>query len=518
LIDSSHFSRLSPLTILLRILQRIPGLVIPIYFIYSQNDKAEFYFLIISIFLGLIFFSFYLFDFIFYKYLITEKEVIIKQGVIAKKERIIPIEKIQNIAMEQTFLMKLLGLCVLKIETAGDTSMEGELNCVSLSKGNELSDYLKNLKQNFEKTVTLADETIANELEEDKINYLNSPNEEETLIFELPTNQLLFFGLINLRLTLLPIIFWIFGIVSTYANSYIKEIINRIEETYDGVGTQINNIEIALYIIASILLFIVSSVVIDIIFTFNTYYNFKLSKNKNKLFTSRGLFNTVKGAIPINKLQMIVLKTNVLKEKLGFYGLRLETAGGGRFNGAEIAIPFAKLDLIINTLRHILPVEFPNDYRKISKKSIARNIFKQSVAITILLLIINYFSETSLFKFIYLDITLVLLYLALIPIAILSWKNKGFQITERLIFIKVGVVYKSVKVIPINKIQTLSVSQSIWTRFLGLAKLTIDTAATSNQFDAGLRDLDIESANEIFEILSKSFYKLRKDVKHNEKI
>lgn len=516
--DNVHFSRLSPLTILLRILQRIPGLVIPVYFIYTQNDKTEFYFLIISIFLGLIFFSFYLFDFIFYKYLITDKEVVIKQGVIAKKERVIPIEKIQNIAMEQTFLMKLLGLCVLKIETAGDTSMEGELNCVSLKKGNELSDYLKNLKHNFEQTVTLADESIANELEEDKVNTQNPTQDEETLIFELPTNQLLLFGLINLRLTLLPIIFWIFGIVSTYANTYIKEIIDRIEDTFEGVGNQISNIEIALYIVASIILFVISSVVIDIIFTFNTYYNFKLTKSKNKLYTSRGLLNTIKGAIPINKLQMIVLKTNVLKEYLGFYGLRLETAGGGRFNGAEIAIPFAKLELILDTLKHILPIEFPDDYLKISKKSIARNIFKQIVTLIIIAFFLNYFSDKNLFYNLYFDLVLGFITVLIFPFAFLSWKNKGYKITERQVFIKVGVVYKSVKVIPINKIQTLSISQSIWTRFLGLAKVTIDTAATSNQFDAGLRDLDIESANEIFDILSKSFYKLSKEAKHIEKI
>lgn len=515
--DNIHFSRLSPLTILLRILQRIPGLIIPLYFIFKQNDKVEFYVLIISSLLGLIFFSFYLFDFIFYKYLITEKEVIIKQGVIAKKERVIPIEKIQNISMEQTFLMKLLGLCVLKIETAGDTSLEGELNCVSLKKGNELSDYLKNLKNNFEQTVTLVDETIANELEEDKVT-ANKFIEEESVIFELPTNQLLLFGLINLRLTLLPIIFWIFGIISTYANSYLKEIIQRIEDTFEGVGNQISSIEIALYLIASIILFVVTSIVIDIIFTFNTYYNFKLTKSKNKLYTSRGLLNTIKGAIPINKLQMIVLKTNILKEKLNYFGLRLETAGGGRFNGAEIAIPFAKLELIIDTLRHILPVEFPNEYRNISKKSIARNIFKQFLGFTILIFGINYFSETNIFKHLALDFTIAFIYISIIPLSYLSWKNKGYQITERLIFIKVGVIYKSVKVIPINKIQTLSVSQSLWTKFLGLAKLTIDTAATSNQFDAGLRDLDIESANEIFEILTKSFYKLRKEAKHIEKI
>lgn len=515
--DNVHFSRLSPLTILLRILQRIPGLIIPIYFIFTQNDKAEFYFLVISIFLGLIFFSFYLFDFIFYKYLITDKEVVIKQGVIAKKERVIPIEKIQNIAMEQTFLMKLLGLCVLKIETAGDTSMEGELNCVSLKKGNELSDYLKNLKHNFEQTVTLEDETIANELKEDKIN-TKSDIVEDNLIFELPTNQLLLFGLINLRLTLLPIIFWIFGIVSTYANSYLKEIIQKIEDTFEGLGSQINNIEIALYILASIVLFVVSSIIIDIIFTFNTYYNFKLTKSKNKLYTSRGLLNTIKGAIPINKLQMIVLKTNIVKQKLDYFGLRLETAGGGRFNGAEIAIPFAKLELIIDTLRHILPIDFPNEYRKISKKSIARNIFKQFLGLTILIFGINYFIETNIFKNLVLDFTLAFIYISIIPLSYLSWKNKGYQITERLIFIKVGVIYKSIKVIPINKIQTLSISQSLWTKFLGLAKLNIDTAATSNQFDAGLRDLDIESANEIFDILTKSFYKLSKNAKHIEKI
>ena len=58
-------------------------------------------------------------------FILGDNNLTIIHGILNKKEVSIPYRQIENINIEQSFNFKLMGICKLKIETAGNNSING---------------------------------------------------------------------------------------------------------------------------------------------------------------------------------------------------------------------------------------------------------------------------------------------------------------------------------------------------------------------------------------------------------
>lgn len=56
---------------------------------------------------------------------LTERALIVKKGFLIRRERTIPLDKIQDLALKEGPLLRQLGLSTLRIETAGQNSASG---------------------------------------------------------------------------------------------------------------------------------------------------------------------------------------------------------------------------------------------------------------------------------------------------------------------------------------------------------------------------------------------------------
>ncbi len=65
-----------------------------------------------------------------HKYLITDKNIVVKAGVLSKRERTIALDKVINITVSQDFLEQIFGLFRLRIQTAVEF---GEVSFLGLS-------------------------------------------------------------------------------------------------------------------------------------------------------------------------------------------------------------------------------------------------------------------------------------------------------------------------------------------------------------------------------------------------
>ena len=90
--------------------------------------------------------------------------------------------------------------------------------------------------------------------------------------------------------------------------------------------------------------------------------------------------------------------------------------------------------------------------------------------------------------------------------AVLRWQHRGWNIQNDKIIIKQGFYSRRIKIIPIDKIQTINVKRSFFQRRLQLATLHIDTAASSGINDASIIDIDENEALELMNIISKKFH------------
>lgn len=485
--------RLHPFTLLYRLVVALPNAALPIIFVLYSGSTGEWAYIFISLFLGFFILPGILLNYFYFDYTITQQEVVIRSGVLSKKERHIKIDRIQNVTITQNFLHKLMRIAKVQLETAGDATTEGNLDSVSIADSERIREIIRN--HQHEKSST----TIVNE-EGEQVE-VKQIEEDENVIFSMSLWDTIKYGAVRFRPIVLVASAWIFSMFSQLNPNWTEELEVILESGYKEYIKQLDIFSMILYAIAGVLLVLLFSWILDILLTVNTYHKFKLVSEKGKLLTSQGLFSSQKGAIPLKKLQMMVIKSNPITRKLNFYRLDLQTAGFGGGDGtkakSETAIPFAKFSQVKEIINKIRAVELPEVFTKVSPKSIRRAVVKYLV-FSIPFGIALYFTFDSFW-----------ILLVLLPIigfaAYIRYQYRGYHVENNQIIVKQGFWFQKISIIPIEKIQTLHKRSSYFQRRLGLATVEIDTAATVYGNDASIIDIDNDIATEIFEELNRLF-------------
>ena len=484
--------RLHPFTLLYRLVVALPNAALPIIFVIYSGNTGEWAYIFISLFLGLFILPGILLNYFYFDYTITEQEVVIRSGILSKKERHIKIDRIQNVTITQNFLHKLMRIAKVQLETAGDATTEGNLDSVSIADSERIREIIRNHQHEKSTAAIYEDgENVVEKLEA----------EEENIIFSMSLWDTIRYGAVRFRPIVLVASAWIFSMVSQFNPNWTEELEVILESGYKEYIKQLDIFMLVVYIVAGVFLVLLFSWIIDILLTVNTYHKFKLVSEKGKLLTSQGLFSSQKGAIPLKKLQMMVIKSNPITRKLNFYRLDLQTAGFGGGDGtkakSETAIPFAKLSQVKEIISKIRNVEIPEVFTKVSPKTIRRAVVKYLV-FSIPVGFALYFTFDSFW-----------ILLILIPIigfaAFIRYQYRGYHVENNQIIVKQGFWFQKISIIPIEKIQTLHMRSSYFQRRLGLATVEIDTAATVYGNDASIIDIDIDVATEIFEELNRLF-------------
>ncbi len=486
--------RLHPLTLVYRLITTLPNIAFPIVFVLYGGNTEDWIYIIISILLGFfvlpgLFLNYYYFD-----YSITDSEVIIRSGIFSKKERHIKIERIQNISVTQNFIHKILNIAKVQLETAGDATTEGVLDSVSKADAHHIKEVVKAYQneKEAEKTGENAELLIGNESKEE---------EDENVIFSMSLMDTIRYGALRFRPVVLAASAWIFSMVSQFSPKWTEQLEQILESGYKDYIKQLDVFMITLYVLLGVFSILFISWLIDILLTVNTYHKFKLVSERGKLVTSQGLFSTRISAIPLKKLQMMVIKSNPITRKLNFFRLDMQTAGFGGGDGSkaksETAIPFAKISQIKDIIQRIRGVELPFEFNKVSPKTIRRAA-------------IRYLFYSVPFGFaLYFSFDSFWILLVLIPIiafaAYIRYQYRGYNVIDDQIFVKQGFWFQKISVIPIEKIQTLHKRSTYFQRRLDLATVEIDTAATVYGSDASIIDIDEEVATEIFDELNRLF-------------
>jgi putative membrane protein len=431
--------------------------------------------------------------------MISESEIIIKSGVFSRKQRNIPIERVQNVNVKQDLLQRILGIAKIQIETAGDVSSEGVLEYVKLKDADEINRVIRIYQQKIKqpKEFTNSESYSQDYINEIKNSETYNPSLDGDVLYEMSRKDLVTYGMIRLR----PL-FLIYGI---WAMSYITQFksLNDFVVTY--LGDQIDTlIELPIYYLIPIgLVFLLSSVLIswliDIIWTFTQFYGFRLIKDGNKLFTSYGLLSKHSITIPLKKLQQITISTNPVKKKFNFYTMILLTAGFDVNKQAQpSAVPLAKLENLLEISSRVYPIEIPDNFQNISYKSIRRIFIKFLIYVLPIIVALSYFADIY-----YLG--LLLLVPGLYYLSYLRWKYRAYRIHNNTIYVKYGIWNQKLCIIPIEKIQTLHIKENYFQRRLSLSSILIDTASSYSLSDAYIPDIDNSIAVQILNEINESF-------------
>ncbi len=472
--------RLHPSTLFIRFVKQAPEFLLGLPALISFASSAGMgRFLLIAAVGAALSFGASLLAWLRFRYGVGERDIVIESGVLHRQRRVIPFDRVQDIDIEQRFLARLFGAAKVRIETGGGGKDEGDLNAVALAEAHRLRDVIRGAAPT---------EAI-----------LGGQQPAEPLLFEMHLPRLLLAGLFNFSLFYLVVI--------GGALQYLQPIIRRNMPDPDRWITP--NAEqvasIGVYVTLAIIgLVLLLGVITGVLRTVTRDYRFRLSRTPAGFRRQRGLFTLSEVVIPLRRVQLALVGSGWLRRRLGWYGLEFQTlSADAQQSGHQPAAPFARMEEIMPILAEAGIADLPaaEDYVHVSRLAILRRYLGGIVPLGIAAVVVSLFWPAAL--------------LALIPLALgavivaLQWQRHRYAFRGGALYISEGIWRHRLWILPLGKVQTVSVTRSPLQRRFGLATVQIDTAGASIFRYPQVRDLLADDADALAARLLREYRQAR---------
>ena len=124
-----------------------------------------------------------------FRYTVRPNEIVIESGVFHRQRRVIPYDRVQDIAIERRLIARLFGTARVRIETGGSAADEGHLDMIALADAHALRDVIRRGRSGA------------------AVAEVEPAADEEPVLFRMGLARLLHFGLFNFSLVFLAVIF-----------------------------------------------------------------------------------------------------------------------------------------------------------------------------------------------------------------------------------------------------------------------------------------------------------------------
>ena len=486
--------RLHPLTLLLRVGASLPALLVILFPLLRNPGSTE---NITSLVLGVMYGVFalpaILLQYWRFSYRITPKQIVIQSGVLNRKNRSIPIERVQNIQIERNLVARMFGLAKVKIETAGSTSTEGSLEYVDLDEARKIRQVVRSFQRGpaeTEGSAATADEDGA---------------DVETLL-DMPLQRVLLSGAFRFSLLYLALIFSALEFFNpeTLMQRFIRA--GRLE----GLATLVLS-HPALAILGTVLVAVFLGWISGIVVHLARYYNFQLWLDGDKLRKRHGLFTVTEGTIPLDKVQTLILRTNPFMRAFGWYELKVQTIGiDVEEQGHRVIAPFAGRDRILELAHRVRAFDLPETFANVSRLTIRRRFVRYTAVLTVALAPAIYFWPSD---WVHLGgAALPWWGFGLVPFilgwTLLQYHNHEYATGEDGFYIRRGVLSHYLWIVPTEKFHVFHATASIFQRRLGLKTLFVDTAGAATFAYPEVIDVPANEADTQFSALYRRFQTL----------
>lgn len=475
-----------------------------------------------------------------FDYELTADTLDIASGVLSRRDREIPLRRVQNVDISRGLLQRTLEIAAVEIETAGGGDTEASLRYVSYEEAKRLQRDIGRRKRGRAGDRAAGDRTGENEgireagtgetvtsavasggAEAGETTRPAAGEDDEraaaegawpaaegmTELFALGTRNLLVLGLVapDLR-ALLPVLFFAAPVVGLSIPDLL------LDSGVLAVGPR--GAALAAVSWAG------SAAV-----TAARYYDFRLTRVGDELRYERGLLSRYDGSIPLEKIQQLDFRENVLMRRAGYAGLAVETAGyapgGGPAGGSEAAIPLAGRGEVRRLARSIEGfaaadlerASFVRPPERARRRYAVRYLLALALAAGVLYAVnallggvgagvggalggvggvgdAGVFGVRSLLGYWYAP-------LALVPVALaaahLKWVNRGYFLGSAHVLTRNGFWRRTTSVVPYCRVQTVIESRTLFQRWRRLATVAIDTAGSSSLVRRGARAVDADS-------------------------
>lgn len=406
-----------------------------------------------------------------FAYELTEDTLNIDSGVLFKREREIPLRRIQNVDIKRTLVQRFLGIARVNIETAGGGSTEASLQYVGVEEARRLQEGIRKRKRRARDDVPTDEEGGVDE----------GLEREVTELFALDDSDLVLYSILSFDPRVLSVVFLVIPSAAPIFSDQIDGMAASLFLAFGLVGMLA--LAFGIWVLSAFARFV-------------QFYGFKLTRVEDELRYERGLLQRYDGSIPIEKIQTVVIEENFLMRRFGYASLSVETAGyapgSTPSGGSEAAIPLAKRDQLFELARTIEPFEVPEFERPPTK---ARRRYMMRYSLVVLGLVAIAFAA----DWFLVSIPWYLVGLLFLPVPLAArkkWEHRGWALLDGYVATRNGFWRRRIHVVPDFRVQTVIDRRSIFQRRWGLGTVVVDTASSRSlvSLDASAVDVDAEVA------------------------
>jgi putative membrane protein len=420
-----------------------------------------------------------------YEYALTADTFDIRSGVFRRRNREIPVDRIQNVDISRNVVQRLLDIAAVDLETAGGGATEAAVRYVTFDEAKRLQRTLAARKRGAKARgrAEASDEP--------------TPAPEAESLFELTPRELALVGLLSFDLrTPGLIVFVVYGLV-----------------TAGGPGSPVpmpgGGLALVAVAVGLVLLLLLLSWAAGAVAAVLNYYDFRLRRVDDELQYERGLLRRYDGSIPLDKVQTLTVVDDPLKRHFGYAALYVETAGyapgGGDDRGSQAAVPIARRERVlalVDELEGVTIAGLERPPKRVRRRYAARYLIAVGVFAAV---------GVAVERFLLADPVWVgpLLLVPLVPVAAhLKWRHRGHALGDDHLLTRNGVLRRETKAVPYYRVQTVIDGRTIFQRRWSLGTVTADTAGSLSLTgrDAAAVDVDVRTAASLRETLVDRLY------------
>jgi putative membrane protein len=496
---------LHPAILLLRLIDALRQVMFPVILGVLSNS----WFLVAALALFVIQLSYSVVRYLTLEYTLTPEELRIREGLLHRQERRIPLDRIQDLGFESTLLRRALGLSVVMVETASGRGVEAKLDALSRADAEHLREVLMAARPAGSTSATIGG-SVSGPTSNDPNRPEGDANGEaaqacpptpevEWLVHRSTTRELLIRGATDMRLSAFA--------VSGYAAYELANqlgFVTQLAGIATSFRTWITSLSpvLVMAVLASLLFLVMAfGIVTSTIGNLVQFHRFQMVLRGNVLQRRFGLLTTRQKTLPRARIQRVTIEQTWLRRLCGVAVVKADSAGGSRSDGQDISagwdvvVPMTKATTAHALLPALLPgiENTPFTWQHGSRKLVARSAMQGVLLAGVAIAALWWRVEAN-----------ALFALLLIPLwttmGVLVWRNLGWARGQDFFALQHGIIGKNFACVPTAKVQAVVVRQGIVGQLLGLADLTVYVAGGS---PTRIPDLTLRDARELCAELSE---------------
>jgi putative membrane protein len=398
-----------------------------------------------------------------FHYRIGAGELVIADGIFQKTRRSIPFERIQDVSIERGPFARIAGLARVRIETGGGEADEATLDSVSLAEAQRLRAMLR--RGGAAATP-------------------DTPEPVQETVFAMSLGRVLTMGTFQFSLV------WV-GVLFAALNQFNDLIGFNWTDVRDMAGVacaEAMALATPLFVAFAAIVAVLVGVLSGVVRTLLVEYGFRVERDGDRLRRMRGLLTRTEVVVSLRRVQLALIERGMLSGRLGWSSLRFQTLGGSDDAGGRQSVAaFAREEEVARLLTEAdYPCFDPLPLRPVAFGHVLRSGVLRGVVPVVAIAVVTLF------------LPLAALALLLVPIpltvAVLARRRHRYAIVDGRLLIMRGVLARQEWIVPLARIQAVSIVRSPLQRLLGIATVRIGTAGARGMARPDVVDVAVQDA------------------------